>query len=100
MGLIHDIGNLDTTHRVMVLNWHCCQNFILILHNKPEDVLEEQITFKNVPEEMGPNYQKIVNSFNCALAHFTLAADKKSHRGKARTYARVVKKYSVAGSPA
>ena len=100
LNLVEDIGNLDTTHRVMVLGWHYCQNFILLLHNLHEDILEEQIKFKKVREEMGPNYQKIINSFNCALAHFSLAVDKKSHRGKARTYASVVKKHSSAGSPA
>ena len=100
LNLIKDIDNLDTTHRVMALGWHYCQNFVLLLHNLHEEIVEEQVKFKNVREEMGPNYQKVVNSFNCALAHFSLAAHTKSHRGKARTYASVVKKHSTAGSPA
>ena len=100
LNLIRDISDLDTTHRVMALGWHYCQNFILLLHNLHEEILEEQIKFKKVREEMGPNYQKVINSFNCALAHYSLAAGKKSHRGKARTYASVVKKHSAAGSPA
>lgn len=99
MALIKDRSQLGKAHRVMVLAWHYCQNFVLLIHDMPERIIEENQKFKCIQEEMGPNYQKIINCFNSALAHYSLAPEKRAYKGKARTFAKVVKKHSVAGSP-
>lgn len=99
MNLIKDRSKLETSHRVMALAWHYCQNFVLLLYNRPERIIEEKLKFQHIPEEIGPNFQKIINCFNSALAYYSLAPDKRAYKGKARDYARVVKKHSIAGSP-
>lgn len=103
MDFIKDPTKLAANH-LGVLGWHYCQNFVLLVHNRPKQIIEEIKKFRHIPEVTGTNCPKIINRFNCALAYFTLVGDgggkKRRYTNAARSCARVVKKHAVAGSPA
>jgi hypothetical protein len=103
MDFLKDPIKLAANH-LGVLGWHYCQNFVLLIHNRPKQIIEESKKFKHIPEVTGTNCPKIINRFNCALAYFSLIGEDgnkaRRYTSAARTCARVVKKHAVAGSPA